>query len=195
MNPENATLFIQHRLLALWYAKRWFNRNRHHCYASLDEVVASALYGLWRAILTYDPGRAELSTWAPIWMHKAIVEDCARLIPLGVPLIPELDDRPDQWPGPDDLANGADEREQLQALIRRLPSREQIVIQDQLAEVPATETAHALGITRQRLHQIRRVAYGRLRRYHHASQQSVAAHARSQHPLCEDGADGGSLAA
>lgn len=81
LTDEQKRLVGENIRLAYQFANRFHARYRMH----LDDVLSAAQLGLMRAVRTWDPRKARLSTHAFRWMQNAVQEERRSLAPMVLP--------------------------------------------------------------------------------------------------------------
>jgi RNA polymerase sporulation-specific sigma factor len=137
---------------------RWVVRRQWRGGLSFDDAVQEGRLGLWRALLGYDPGRGtRFSSYAvpairrAVW--AAVAEQRAAPEPLRTPAPAS------EWVDPVEALAAAEVRVAVWALVAQLPPgpRWVVVAHQGLAGRPPESFAvigRALGVSRQRAHQV-----------------------------------------
>jgi RNA polymerase primary sigma factor len=187
------SLLAQHERLVHWVVLR-----QELCNLDYDEAVQAGRYGLWRAVLGFNPGRGvRFSTYAVkaimshVWRAvESFVTRRRRRIPWEVLVVycyrVEWD--------PAQLCAWDDVRQALYHLVRRLPDRRQArVIQAYYGlngREPQTLQAigDQLGLTKERVRQLRNEALVWLRQPAHSQElrSLLARHNQQQYELADE---------
>jgi len=162
-----------------------------------EEAVQAGRRGLWRAILGYDPGRGRtFATYAYpaimkyVWAAvKSEQQRLRREVPLASLVVYFYQPAAD----PAGLRDQQEIRRSLRALVKRLPKRLRLVISAYYGlQGPTPQTLQAigdqLGLTRERVRQLRNEALVWLRQPAHSQElrSLLARHNQPQYELADE---------
>ena len=142
---EAARLFEENYKLAMYFL--W----KHYPAVAMDEdMQQEAFLGLWKACLSYDPGKAEFSTWAGYGVRcqvlMALRKDCRQLDTVSLEATIEgteglkLEDIVSEV-----VPSICDGYIELMDFLRNLPEKKQLLVQCRLEGMTQHEIAKRIG--------------------------------------------------
>jgi RNA polymerase sigma factor (sigma-70 family) len=163
-------------------AKKWARMYASRFRLDYDDALAAAMLGLTDAVEKWEPKRGAFATVAILWVRARLNEELRRQRRRKAVEVNDFDMRiageeiggtfidhaPDPAPSPEDELIEADElrhtRETVLPLLAKLSDRERTIIQrTAMGEETLEPVAADLGISRERVRQIRESALAKLR--------------------------------
>jgi RNA polymerase sigma-70 factor (ECF subfamily) len=133
--------------------------------AEAEEVAQEALLRAWQAAGSFDPGRAQVTTWLHRIVLNLAIDRTRRRAAAPQAGEAALAALPDPAPGPEAAAAAAEERAALAAALAQLPARQRAAIALAYEEgLSGAEAAAALDVSERALEGLLRRARLMLRR-------------------------------